>query len=45
VSDLRLLEDTTVVRLRIDLVVAPARPGFPITWDPPWVDEIELVWE
>ncbi|QDU85729.1 hypothetical protein Pla163_28620 [Planctomycetes bacterium Pla163] len=45
VTDLRLLEDTTVVRLRIDLVVAPARPGFPSAWDPPWVDEIELVWE
>lgn len=45
VSDLRLLEDMSVVRLRIDLVVAPARPGYPQPWDPPWVDEIELVWE
>ncbi|MEZ5978912.1 MAG: Ig-like domain-containing protein [Planctomycetota bacterium] len=52
VADVRLLEDCSVVRYRIDLVAFAARgsagelgatPSDP--WDPPWVDEIELVWE
>jgi hypothetical protein len=44
VLDVRLLEDCDTVRLQLDLTVfAASGPNEP--WDPPWLDEIELVWE
>jgi len=45
VADLRLLEDCSIVRLRIDLVVEAAGSGPPAPWNPPWLDDVELIWE
>lgn len=44
VADVRLLEDCETLRLLVDLTV-PARGEQPTPWDPPWLDEVELVWE
>lgn len=45
VEDLRLLEDCPIARVRIDLVVEGIGAGPPVPWDPPWLDDVELVWE
>jgi len=44
VADVRLLEDCETLRLLVDLTV-PARGEQPMPWDPPWLDEVELIWE
>ncbi len=44
VADVRLLEDCETLRLLVDLTVS-ARSDKSKAWDPPWLDEVELVWE
>jgi hypothetical protein len=44
VADVRLLEDCETLRLLVDLTVS-ARGAEAKAWDPPWLDEVELVWE